>query len=70
MARSNYHILGITGFIAVSVWIISSIIEVTNVVNRFEWCLIVAGAGVIQLAWVFLVTETRVFDKAESLINN
>ena len=57
--------LGITGFIAVSVWIISSIIEVTNIIDRFQWCLIVVGAGVIQLAWMFLVAETRVFTQVE-----
>lgn len=49
--------LGITGFIAISVWIITSIIEVTNIIDRLQWCLIVIGAGVIQLAWIFLVTE-------------
>ena len=62
--------LGITGFIAVSVWIISSIIEVTNIIDIFQWCLIVVGTGVVQLAWIFLVTETTVFDRVESLINN
>ena len=52
--------LGITGFITISVWIIGSIIEVTNIIDRFQWCLIVIGAGIIQLAWMFLVAESRV----------
>ena len=51
---------GIAGFIAISVWIIGSIIEVTNIIDRFQWCLIVIGAGIIQLAWMFLVAESRV----------
>ena len=51
---------GIAGFIAISVWIIGSIIEVTNIIDRFQWCLIVIGAGIIQLAWMFLVAENRV----------
>lgn len=57
--------LGITGFISVSIWIISSITEATNITDRFHWCLIVVGAGVIQLAWKFLVAETGVFAQVE-----
>ncbi len=57
--------LGITGFIAVSIWITGSIIEVTNIIDRFQWGLTVIGAGVIQLAWTFLVTETRAFTQVE-----
>ena len=57
--------LGITGFISLSIWTLSSIAEVTNVIDKFPWCLIVIGAGVIQLAWIFLVAENRVFTQVE-----
>ncbi len=57
--------LGIAGFITVSVWVISSITDVTGIMARFRWCLVVTGAGVIQLAWVFLVAERRVIAQVE-----
>ena len=57
--------LGITGFISLSIWTLSSIAEVANVIDKFPWCLIVIGAGVIQLAWIFLVAENRVFTQVE-----
>ncbi|MFC1912564.1 hypothetical protein ACFLXG_05380 [Chloroflexota bacterium] len=57
--------LGITGFVAVSVWTISTIIGATNIIDRFQWCLLVIGAGIIQLAWIFLVTEPRIFIQAK-----
>jgi len=56
---------GIAGFIAISVWVISSITEVTNVLDRYERSLIVIGLGLIQLAWMFLVAENRVYTLVE-----
>jgi hypothetical protein len=47
--------LGITGFISLSIWTLGSIAEITNVIDKFPWCIIVIGAGIIQLAWIFLV---------------
>lgn len=57
--------LGITGFIHVSVWTLTAIIGATNIIDRVQLCLIVIGAGAIQLAWMFLVTETRTISQIE-----
>ena len=56
---------GITGFIIVGVWALSLINEMPNAYDRFISCLSVIGAGFIQLAWMFLVTENEVLTRVE-----